>query len=61
MCLDSKSVRDKEGRGNTPTVNSVNAGFEVAELLTKMNHRILLLFTGPASLKGSTLYLSFLC
>lgn len=39
-------MRDKEGRGkHTPTeedwVNSVNAGFKVAELLTKMNPRIL--------------------
>lgn len=40
----SKTVTDKEGRGkHTPTmdhwVNSVNAGFKVAELLTKMNPR----------------------
>lgn len=38
VCLDSKPVRDKEGRGkHTPTmdgVNSVNAGFKVAELLS---------------------------
>lgn len=37
VCLKTKTVRDKEGRGkHTPTVedwvNSVNAGFKVAEL-----------------------------
>lgn len=44
-CLET--VRDKEGRGkHTPTeehwANSVNAGFKMAELLTKMNPPILI-------------------
>lgn len=59
VCLDSKTVRDKEGRGkHTPTmddwVNSVNAGFKVAELLTKMNPCILSSSAGSVSLKRST-------
>lgn len=48
-CVETKTVRDKEGRGkHTPTkehwVNSVNAGFKVAELLTKMNPQILFFY-----------------
>lgn len=59
VCLDSKTVRDKEGRGkHAPTmddwVNSVNAGFKVAELLTKMNPRILISSIGSGSLEKST-------
>lgn len=59
VCLDSKTVRDKEGRGkHTPTtddwVNSVNTGFKVAELLTKMNPRILIFSIGSGSLKRAT-------
>lgn len=42
MCADTKTVRDKEGRDKrAPTmqdwVNSVNAGFKVAKLLTEVN------------------------
>lgn len=42
VCADAKTVRDKEGRDKrAPTmqdwVNSVNAGFKVAKLLTEVN------------------------
>lgn len=42
VCVDTKTVRDKEGRDKrAPTmqdwVNSVNAGFKVAKLLTEVN------------------------
>lgn len=42
VCADTKTVRDKEGRDKrAPTmqdwVNSVNAGFKVAKLLTEVN------------------------
>lgn len=42
VCADTKAVRDKKGQDKrAPTmqdwVNSVNAGFKVAKLLTKMN------------------------
>lgn len=45
VSADSKTLRDKEGRGkHTPTmqdwVNSANAGFKVAELLTNMNSNL---------------------
>lgn len=54
-CLET--VRDKEGRGkHTPTeehwVNSVNAGFKMAELLTKMNPQILFFFFGSRILES---------
>lgn len=59
--LDSKTVRDKKGRRKLPPtvddwVNSVNAGFKVAELLTEMNPKILIFSTGAVSLERSTVY-----
>lgn len=58
VCLDSETVRFKEGRGkHTPTmgdwVNSVNAGFKLAELLTEMNPWVLIFATGSGSLERS--------
>ena len=55
-------MRDKEGRGkHTPTmgddwVNSVNTGFKVAELLTKMNPCILIFSIGSGRLERSTVH-----
>lgn len=58
VCLNDKTLRDKEGRGKpTPIeddwVNSVNAGFKVAELLTKRNPQILVFSFGSGHLERS--------
>ena len=59
--LDHKTVRDKEGRGKLPPtvddwVNSVNAGFKVAEHLTEVNPQILIYSIESVTLEGSTVY-----
>lgn len=58
VCLETKMVRDKEDGGNTATVhdwvNSANAGFKVAELLSKKDLRILIFSIGSWGLQRFT-------